>query len=758
MNDILLQYEELTGRKVVRDINVESVSFTIQTTGELPKSKAVEFIEKSLLLNGYAFIPTGDPDIFKFLNIAALKPGAEGPDLFSDLDKLPTDERVVTYIQPLQFLEAEDLKKSLTELVPPHAYSVITSLPNSRGVIITDNTATIRYYIRLIEHLDVEPSRTAQKSIQLMRSSAEKVAEQLMEILDLESKKSSSGGGSSSGSGGRNFANTAPPTQPGQPPGAPAIPAQNGAAAAQGGGAPAIGGAPQAAAIPPKIIPITRTNKLLVIARPIDLTYIEALIEELDGASEIRNYVSRPMKFMTAIAALPVIEHAITRGMDDEGSGGANGSSGGNTPSGGNNSTTSSGGNQTGNFGRNGGSFGNSGGGLGGSGGFGGGMGGGMGGGGSLGGGGGLSALGGDSMEPKSVVIGKTLIIADPVRNEIFASGPPDQLQALNDVLDQLDQRPRSVVINAVIGELTLVDNKSFGTDYLLRPQQFGGGKNFGTVAGSSRNDIVGSILDPSNISKVSDFGTGSGLNFFGTLNDQVNVALTALATSNNFRILSRPTITTLNNKPASIETGVRVPIPVSTQSSFNGGAIDPNQGGVNSGLISNIQYQDVSLRLDVSPLIMSDDEIMLQVKQVNASIAGTTVISGNPIPNISQQGLDTTITLRSGSTVLLGGLISESVDRQRNGIPILKDIPIIKYLASSMKNEKQTRELLVFINPRVITGNGDDPPSPTDAAGNSPLGDDMKKFLSTERDDPDTARTEIKRSRAATFFRRFFK
>jgi type II secretory pathway component GspD/PulD (secretin) len=174
--------------------------------------------------------------------------------------------------------------------------------------------------------------------------------------------------------------------------------------------------------------------------------------------------------------------------------------------------------------------------------------------------------------------------------------------------------------------------------------------------------------------------------------------------------------------------------------------------------LISNIQYQDVSLRLDVSPLIMSDDEIMLQVKQVNASIAGTTVISGNPIPNISQQGLDTTITLRSGSTVLLGGLISESVDRQRNGIPILKDIPIIKYLASSMKNEKQTRELLVFINPRVITGNGDDPPSPTDAAGNSPLGDDMKKFLSTERDDPDTARTEIKRSRAATFFRRFFK
>ena len=74
MPQILLLYEELTGKKIIRDINVEAVTFTIETTGKLPKKKAIEYIERSLLLNGYGFLPAGE-DFVKFINLAAIKPG-----------------------------------------------------------------------------------------------------------------------------------------------------------------------------------------------------------------------------------------------------------------------------------------------------------------------------------------------------------------------------------------------------------------------------------------------------------------------------------------------------------------------------------------------------------------------------------------------------------------------------------------------------------------------------------------------------------
>lgn len=112
---------------------------------------------------------------------------------------------------------------------------------------------------------------------------------------------------------------------------------------------------------------------------------------------------------------------------------------------------------------------------------------------------------------------------------------------------------------------------------------------------------------------------------------------------------------------------------------------------------------------------------------------------------------------VKNNATVLLGGLITETVDKQRSGIPILKDIPLIKYLASSTKNIKDRRELLIFIQPQIISGDGDAPTAPEDATGASPLGDEMRRFLTNERVDPDIERVQIKRSRAASLFRKFF-
>ena len=144
-------------------------------------------------------------------------------------------------------------------------------------------------------------------------------------------------------------------------------------------------------------------------------------------------------------------------------------------------------------------------------------------------------------------------------------------------------------------------------------------------------------------------------------------------------------------------------------------------------------------------------------MKQVNADVAGSTVLNGNSIPNISNQGLETTIMVKNNSTVLLGGLIQETTDKQRSGIPILKDIPIIKYLASSTKDYKTRRELLVFIQPRIVTGEGDQPVGAVDTAGASPLGDDARKFLNHERSDPSIDVKTVRRNKGSSILHKLF-
>ncbi len=735
--EILLLYEQLTGKKIIRDIQVEGVSMTIETTGKMPKAEAIEFIEKSLLLNGYGFVPSGER-MLKMLAVDSKKPTGEGGvPLYAKVEDLPKTDQVVNYFTTLTYIEPEDASKVLSELIPPHSYGKIAAVPNSRAIVITENSATIRSIVEMLKHLDAEPSRTTQKSFQLTRENAEDVKTALDEILDTEKKNS--GGGSGSSGGGYTGQRPVNPQVPAQPiPGQP-NPAANANAARTAAVSSSGSNSGNSATVPPKIIAIPRRNSLLVIARPVDMTYIGALIEELDAAAEIQNFITRPLKYLAATEALTILEQAITRG--NEGAGGASGggsspatSSGTNT-----NQTTSSLGRSTqgglGGGGLGGGSFGS--GGLGG-GGFGsngrtsGGLGGGgFGGGGFGGGGGGLQSMREDQ-GPQALIVGKTLLIADSKQNEIFASGPPEHLRIMNEILDELDQRPRQIMISAVIGEVTLADGVEFGIDWLLRPTELKyNGDKTAVGAGAIRNS-GSTVVDPSTIETLADLSEiGNGLNFYGTVNDHVSVILNALQSNTAFKVISRPSVFTVNNKSATISSGTSIPVPTQTFSSFNTGTDG------NTGLTSNIAYQDIALSLEVLPLINSDDELTLQIFQQNNEQSGTTTINGNPYPTISNQQVNTTVMVKNNSTVLLGGLIRENIQKEKNGLPLLSRIPIVKFLFGSTKNALTRRELLVFIQPRIVSGEGDLPPNVDDNAGQSPFSNETKAFLQQEQSSP---------------------
>ncbi|MEQ1749899.1 MAG: secretin N-terminal domain-containing protein [Prosthecobacter sp.] len=709
LSQILLVYEDLTGLKIIRDANAEQATVSIETTGELPKEKAIMFIEKSLLLNGYSFVPSGE-GMVKLLAFDAKKPQTEGAPLIESAMELPITDQVVSFVVLLKYLSGEDAIKAIDQVIPRHSYGVLTAVPNAKALVITENSNTIRSILGLLERLDNKPAQTISKTFQLTRSDAEDIKKALDEILGTDDKTTGAGGGRTP---------SIPQNQPGSVP----VPIQqpipvNPTATAGSSGV-------AAEAIPPKIVAIARRNCLLVIATQESLDYIGKLIEELDAASEIRNFASRPLIYLGVESAMSIISDAISRTEGDgEGGGGA---SGGTNANGQNQNQTNNQNNQN----RNGSSlFGNNNGnsnGLGSSSGFGGSSGGLGGGSGGFGGGGSNLTPLRQNNGPTSMVVGKTLLISDPVANTIFASGPPEHLRILNEILDELDHRPQQILISAVIGDYQIGDSSGFGIETLIRSRETARGATATRGLAGQLGTSTGTPLDPRTaLTTAAVAGAGTGLTFYGGIRDGLDVIVQALNTNTDFKVISRPSVFTMNNSPATISSGQSFPIASSTQGLVG--------GGTSSGLLSNVQYQDVVLSLNIIPLINSNDELTLQISQTNSEQSGTTTISENPYPILTKQELNTTVMCKNNGTVLLGGLIREDKTNRKSNVPFLSSIPLLKYLTGSRSDVNNRRELVIMIQPRIIEGINDLPPNAQDSVGSSVFADETRATFSQEK------------------------
>ena len=172
-----------------------------------------------------------------------------------------------------------------------------------------------------------------------------------------------------------------------------------------------------------------------------------------------------------------------------------------------------------------------------------------------------------------------------------------------------------------------------------------------------------------------------------------------AVQSRSDFTVLSRPSIFTSNNQKGTITSGERIAIP--TQGGTSG-------GNYNSG--TSIQYQEVVLKLDVIPLVNSDNEITMQIYLNNDEQNGTQTIEGAgtnggnlTVPKISTRTIVTTATVPNNNTIVLGGLIVRRDGEEKSGIPILSDIPYLGRLFSTNTTKEDSSELMVFIQPSIV-------------------------------------------------------
>jgi len=323
---------------------------------------------------------------------------------------------------------------------------------------------------------------------------------------------------------------------------------------------------------------------------------------------------------------------------------------------------------------------------------------------------------------PKAVTIGNSKLIADQRANSIIVLGNREVVMKVEKILDEMDVKAPQVSLSTVIGQLTLSNNEEFGVDWFAKyNRRFIGtsrnnsvfstndpgvpipGSSVSPVSpGSSVPPVVGNILDPANLINFSQIiqNVGNGTNIYVAAGNAFAAIVHLLESTNRFRVLSRPTVFTSNNKKAIIASGQEVPVPVSTLSNVNSGAIVNNVASVSS----SIEYKKVVLQLEVVPLINSEKEVSLDILQKIDSIVpgGNVNISGNSVPTIDTRYIRTNVSAGNGSTIILGGLIEDQKQKNYEGFPYLSRIPLIGAAFRSTASGKQRRELIILMCPEV--------------------------------------------------------
>lgn len=679
---ILLEYERLTGKRVIRDANIQDKTISIQTSGRMTYEDAARFIEESLILNGYAILETDVPNEMKIVAYNMDKKlTSEGLPVITMPSQLPESDVVVMYIMPLAHLTPEEAAELFANIVDLHPYGKITPLQNASAVVITENTTVIRQLIKLRDYLDVSMQQTVDRTFHLERADAAETVEALADVLGLDEVESTSNTSLTTTPDNQNPAG-------GQPTGAAGAVVSS---LAQGSANYARPTAPK-----PRLRAMPWANKILVVATPADMEHIENLIAHLDAPYENSNYMRRKLSYISVADFLQIAGDIITRGLDDGGSS--------NQLSGqvGNNLQDQ---NRFGaqNIGTNTNGFGNSG---------------------SSGGAGNLGKAGADQAEPpQSIVIGKTLLIADNVQNQLIASGPPEHLFLINELLDTMDCRPDQIQISAVISQLNLGDDFEVGLDFFRSLDNLGTGNPPGVAGafGSTGAPFldVGTLTNANNLA-----GAGQGLTVYGQLSSYTDVVFRTLASTNRFKVLSRPTVYTVNNRLATIETGQRVAIPRNTLTSNDPGIVANNQV-----INSTIDYEDVVLRIDVIPLINENGEITLQIRQKNDNIIGQQNIGGNQVPTIGTQALGTTVMVQDGGMVLLGGLISEQDARTKSGLPLFFDFNLLGRVFGKTVDNIERQELLIFIQPKIIRSSSQHTSVDDDLINRTRIGEGARDF-----------------------------
>ena len=267
-------------------------------------------------------------------------------------------------------------------------------------------------------------------------------------------------------------------------------------------------------------------------------------------------------------------------------------------------------------------------------------------------------------------------IVADEATNSLLIRSTARDYRQLLTTISQLDVVPLQVMVNAVIAQITLTDDTRFGVDW---------------------SRVAGNTLNPISSNTTTDFAPNlNGLMFTRGFIDgsaRVDATLEAIAQNNEVRLLARPSLTVGNNQEGEIQIGAEVPVEAGESISA---------GGLST---TNIQYRDTGIGLLITPQINEDGVVNLIINQTLRSVDNSASgINNNPVFN--NQEITTTVVVKNGDNIVLGGLIQTDTEALNTGVPLLNRVPGLGNLFSYQQDNLERRELFIVLRPEVINLN----------------------------------------------------
>ena len=280
-------------------------------------------------------------------------------------------------------------------------------------------------------------------------------------------------------------------------------------------------------------------------------------------------------------------------------------------------------------------------------------------------------------------LLGRTTIVPDQATNSLVIRTAPPNFSVLQETIDQLDVRPPQVLLEVLIAEVTLDRANQYGINWQLFTQK-------GVSGDSTRGATVG--VGPQQFSDSLLKGLqGLGIRLISLATVDVRAILQALATRTNVRVLSTPRILALNNEEARILVGSEVPFVSSTFA------------GLTAQLNTVVQFRNVGTQLTVIPTVNKDGYVTFRVLQEVSALSQQTVAAAQNAPIITTREAETSAIVKTGHTVVIGGLIGETQQTVESGVPLLKDLPLLGLLFKNRSTSHERTEIAIFLTPYVV-------------------------------------------------------
>lgn len=261
-------------------------------------------------------------------------------------------------------------------------------------------------------------------------------------------------------------------------------------------------------------------------------------------------------------------------------------------------------------------------------------------------------------------------ITPDKIRNALIIEAIPSDYRIVEDILRRIDVLPRQVLIEATIAEVTREASTELGMEWA-----FGKG-----AAGAGTGSFLATV-------------GSTGLKYSIGVTDKWYAELNALAAKGLVNIISSPHVLASDNIEARIDVSREIPV-ASGQTTVSAGTVIGE---------TTIEYRDTGVILSVTPHINDRGLVTMDISQEVSDLDEDVKVAGKYYPSFFKRTVKTTLTVKHGQTIVIGGLIKDKEEEDISGVPCLIDVPVVRYLFGYEKKKTKKVELIVLITPRVV-------------------------------------------------------